>query len=193
MSHRARLGRVWGVAESEQAVRFPCDALLDAPDDVLYRGVAIDAPPAVVFRWLCQLRAAPYSYDWIDNFGRQSPPRWTPGLERLAIGQRVMRIFTLVGFEPERQLTLRIVPNTPAERGFGEVVGTYRVSPQGTGSRLLVKLLVRYPRGAAGAFMRRLLPLGDLIMMRRQLLNLKRLAEATRAGHDASVRDALPA
>ena len=43
--------------------------------------------------------------------------------------------------------------------------------------RLLVKLLVRYPGGVYGAFLRAFLPWGDLVMMRKQLLTLKALAE----------------
>jgi hypothetical protein len=39
--------------------------------------------------------------------------------------------------------------------------------------RLLVKLIARYSRGVYGKVMGRLLAWGDLIMMRRQLLNLK--------------------
>jgi len=173
------LGRVWGMTDSERALVFPCDALLDSAEDDLYRGVTVQAPPALVFRWLCQLRVAPYSYDWIDNFGRRSPPRLIAGLERLAVGQHVMGIFDLVAFERDRHITLRIRPNTSAFRAFGELVGTYAVAPLGGQTRLLVKLRVRYPRGLTGALMRRLLPLGDLIMMRRQLLNIKALAEAT--------------
>ena len=56
------------------------------------------------------------------------------------------------------------------------------VGPERT--RLLVKLRVAYPRGISSALLRALLPWGDLVMMRRQLLNLKRLAEdgARKAG-----------
>jgi hypothetical protein len=43
--------------------------------------------------------------------------------------------------------------------------------------RLLVKLAVQRPPGVWGKVMRALLPWGDLIMMRKQLLNFKQLAE----------------
>ena len=78
----------WGSTASERGQWFPCDPRLDAPDDVLFRAVNIAAPPELVFRWLCQLRAAPYSYDLVDNFGRRSPRGLTPGLEQLEVGQR---------------------------------------------------------------------------------------------------------
>jgi hypothetical protein len=184
------VGRVWGVTELERAESYPCDGLLDRVDEVLYRGVSVRAPAPVVYRWLCQLRVAPYSYDWIDNFGRQSPRRLIPGLEQLALGQRVMGIFTLVGFVPDREITLEIVPASTAERAFGQVVGTYRVVDRGPECRLLVKLCVRYGRGPWGALMARVLPLGDLIMMRRQLLRLKALAEASVAGPRGASRRA---
>ncbi len=152
---------------------FPCDALLPGADAALFRAVDVDAQPAVTFRWLCQLRAAPYSYDCIDNWGRTSPRTLTPGLEALAVGQAVMTIFDLAAFETDRHLTLVL------RRGralFGDVVCTYLVVPRAPGcSRIVVKMLVRYAgfRRVAG----RLFPLGDLVMMRKQLLTLKRLAE----------------
>ena len=40
-----------------------------------------------------------------------------------------------------------------------------------------MKLVVAWPPGLHGPVMRALLPPGDLVMMRRQLLNLKGLAE----------------
>lgn len=177
MAGRARLGRVWGMTDAEQALPFPCDGLIVPADDELYRAVTVRAPAPIVFRWLCQLRVAPYSYDWIDNAGRQSPPRLIPGLDALVVGQPVMTIFTLIDFEPGRQLTLRMTPHTGAARSFGDIAVSYCVVAHGPHSRLLVKLLVRYPPGITGAVMRRVLPPGDWIMMRRQLLNLRRLAE----------------
>jgi hypothetical protein len=165
--------RNWGSTPAERAEPFPCDGLLAQAPMQLYRAVDVAASSAVVFRWLCQLRAAPYSYDVIDNGGRRSPQTLTPGLENLEPGQRFMRIFRLVEFEPGRSLTVR-------SRGtvFGEVVVTYRVRDSGGRSRLLAKLLVAPPDGPAGSLpARALLAAGDLVMMRRQLLNLARLAE----------------
>jgi hypothetical protein len=46
---------------------------------------------------------------------------------------------------------------------------------------LIVKLLVRYPQGILGVLMRLMLPWGDLIMMRRQLINFKELSEMVNA------------
>lgn len=37
------------------------------------RAVSVHAEPAVVFRWLCQLRVAPYSYDLVDTSAGAAP------------------------------------------------------------------------------------------------------------------------
>jgi hypothetical protein len=142
------------------------------PDVVLFRAITISASAARVFRWLCQLRAAPYSYDLLDNLGRRSPRTLTPGLEALAVGQRFMTIFRLASFEPDRQITL--VSRT---RLFGTVAVSYLVLGDGDRSRLVVKLRVRRPGGIAGRLLFPLLPPGDLVMMRKQLRTLARLAE----------------
>lgn len=171
------IAHTWGATPAERARPFPCDRLLPAADAACFRAVAVRAPAALVFRWLCQLRVAPYSYDWIDNPGRRSPRRLTRGLDDLARGQRVMTIFTLAAFERDRHLTLTLA--APRARAlFGRVAVTYAVVPlAGERCRLVVKLLVRYPARGPGRLLRRAFPWGDLLMMRRQLLTLKGLAE----------------
>lgn len=182
----------WGSTPDERAGPFPGEPPDASARIALWRGVDVEAPPPVVFRWLCQLRVAPYSYDWIDNLGRTSPRVLLPGLEALEIGQRFMTIFRLVAFEPEASITLE----TPARSGGARLFGTTRVTywcrPAGgrdtdgaapARTRLLAKLWVLPPPGLLGVLVRRGLPWGDLVMMRRQLLNLRSLAEQTaRAG-----------
>jgi hypothetical protein len=176
-SRARRASREWGTTAEERALQFPCDALAVEGDAALFRGVSVNAPTTTVFRWLCQLRVAPYSYDWIDNRGRRSPPHLTTGLQHLSRGQEFMGIFTLVDFETDRHVTLQIKKPSAAEKAFGNIRGTYLLAAAGHGCRLLVKLLAAFPPGLVGAGARHLLPWGDLMMMRRQLLNLKSLAE----------------
>ena len=172
------VAETWGTTTEERKLAFPCDDLLLQPEATLFRGVTINAPAPIIFRWLCQMRVAPYSYDLIDNGGRQSPLQLTPGLESLQAGQDMMRIFDLVSFETDRHITIRLKPNSSATRNFGDVACSYVIRQTSPAScRLLVKLIAKYPPGLKGAFMGRLLPWGDLIMMRRQLLNFKELAE----------------
>ena len=168
----ASVFETWGSTPHERQADYPCDDLVDRPD-ALFRAVDIDAPAAVVFRWLLQLRQAPYSYDWLDNGGRRSPRHLSDELERLEVGRTFMRIFRLASFEDGRSITL---DSTTAL--FGRVVVTYRVVPVGAlQSRLVVKLIFSGPPGLRGWVTRRLLPTGDLLMMRKQLLTLKALAE----------------
>ena len=162
----------WGTSAPERAAAYPCDGLIDGPYQVLFRGVDVDAPSGLVFRWLCQLRVAPYSYDWIDNLGRRSPRHLMEGLDQLEVGQRFM-IFRLVSFEDGRSITL-----DSSTTIFGRVALTYLVTATEPGrSRLVVKLAFAAPRSLYGSVMRRILPGGDLLMMRKQLLTLKALAE----------------
>ena len=155
-------GLTWGVRQSEQTAALPCDALCSRAGVRADRAISIAAPPPIVFAWLCQLRIAPYSYDILDNFGRRSPRERNPELLHLEIGQRFMTIFALQSFVDGEQITLR---------SKGAAV-TYAVRAEGTGSRLHVRVLFEGPRLLARA-----LALGDLVMMRKQLITLKSLAE----------------
>ena len=170
MSESSIRGQHWGTTPEERSQSLPCDDLV--PDGQLVtRAVDTSTDPASAFRWLCQLRAAPYSYDVIDNFGRRSPQELTPGLDELEVGQRVMTIFTLAAFEPGVHLTLRM---RRARRTFGDVAVTYAVPP----GRILMRMRVRHPGIGPERRLRELaFPALDLVMARRQLLTLSRLAE----------------
>ena len=155
-------GLNWGATPAERAASLPCDTL--APDAATRadRAIGVDAPPPIVFGWLCQLRVAPYSYDLLDNFGRRSPRTRNPALTRLDVGQRFMTMFALQSFVDGEHITLR-------SKGMAV---TYDVRPQGAGARLHVRVLFE-----GSPIVGRMLALGDLVMMRKQLLTLKSLAE----------------
>jgi hypothetical protein len=165
------IGDRWGVTPDETTRRYPCDEM--APDPVLqaWRGVTVQAEPEHVWLWVKQIRLAPYSYDWIDNFGRRSPqqlialPDPVPGDPFTAAlgGYRCGQVVTVT---PGEQLTGRIMG----------VVMSYVLVPVGSTTRLLLKVV-----SSRGRLTAPLLSVGDLVMARRQLLNLARLAERSAA------------
>ena len=156
------------------------DRLADHVGPVVSRAVTVRAEPAVVFRWLCQLRVAPYSYDLVDNWGRRSPQTLTPGLESLAAGQRFATIFTLVDWVPDELVALEITE--PAGiRLFGRLPLVYQTVPLrgGPEARTTLRGDIALPRPGSPWTRARSTALawGDLEMMRRQLLTLARLSE----------------
>jgi hypothetical protein len=170
------IGTTWNVTLAERAASLPCDELM--PGEVrLDRAISIDAPPSTVFAWLCQLRVAPYSYDLLDNTGRRSPRTRMAELTDLAVGQPFVRIFgltyvfELAAFDTDEHITLR--PRTGGVMSrFANVGNTYSVRPQGTGTRLHVRVLFDGPW-----LLGQTLALVNLLMMRKQLHVLKKLAE----------------
>lgn len=161
------IGDRWGVTDAETHLHFPCDDVVPRPVLQAWRGVTVHAPPVRVWPWIAQIRLAPYSYDWIDNLGRRSPqelrdlPEPVPGepFSRSA-GRPLGRILSVA---PEQQLTARIMGG----------VMSYLLTPDGAGdTRLLLKVVT-----GRGRVLAPFVSVGDLMMARRQLLNLKELAE----------------
>ena len=161
------LGDRWGTTDDEVARHYPCDHVVAAPTLQAWRAVTVDASPEQVWPWLVQVRLAPYSYDWIDNLGQRSPqqlrtlPDPQPGDSFTA--SRGRPLGRVLAVERQVHLTARIMGATM----------TYQLFPTGpSGSRLVLKIVADVHRALAPA-----LCVGDLVMARRQLLNLKRLAE----------------
>jgi len=173
------IAMTWGSTQRERVRPMACDTELPDAVKVWHRGIDVAAPAPVVFRWLCQLRKAPYSYDLLDNFGRRSPRKLTPGLEDLEVGQTVMMFYDLVSFERDRHITVLFRSFNAL---FGRRVVTYAVDPVDEHrSRIVVRVRMRPPRGPLGLVVPHTLPWIDLIMMRKQLRTLARLAEKSAA------------
>ena len=161
------IGKQWGVSEQEVVRRYPCDILVHAPVQELWRGVTVQKPAAQLWPWLCQLQLAPYSYDWLDNLGRRSPgelrglpdPRPGDPFSRVAGRFSVGRILSV---SREEHLTASVM---------GAVM-SYVLVPEGSTTRLLMKVVFKHRHWYVPA-----LAIGDWLMARRQLLNLKGLAE----------------
>jgi len=169
--------RSWGVTAQERRLAYPCDDILPNSNYTLYYGITVAASPAILFRWLCQMRVAGYSYDLISHFWRRSPRVLTPGLERLAVGQRFMEITEIVDFERDRHLTLRL--RKPGIY-YPPFAVSYSIVPADGGCcRLLVKCNLRFRPGLRDLVGRTIGPFLTSIMMRRQLVNLKELSEHT--------------
>jgi hypothetical protein len=161
-------GANWGASAAERAMPLACDEVLPGAQVQVHRAVTIHASPSLVFRWLCQLKFAPYSYDLLDNLGRTSPRELISGGEHLELGQRFMWIFSLASFAYDEHLTLR----------SRRVAVTYAVLTDAGRTRLVARVLFNLPGGRlATAPAAHVLALGDLVMMRKQLLTLKALAE----------------
>jgi hypothetical protein len=165
------IGDRWGVTDSEMLRCYPCDDLVASPALQAWRGVRIEASAEVVWPWVAQVRLAPYSYDWIDNLGRRSP-RKLVGLAEPRVGEGFTtaggrQLGTIVSVDPGKQLT-------------GSIMGaflSYVLVPREHDTRLLLKVVMQTNRWVAMG-----LSVGDLIMARRQLLNLKHLAERPHHG-----------
>jgi hypothetical protein len=166
------IGDRWGVADAETTLRYPCDDFVRSPTLVAWRGVTVHASAQAVWPWVRQVRVAPYSYDWIDNRGRRSPrtlldlPEPLVGDAFTTSGGRALG--RIVSVDSGGQLTATIM---------GAFMTYLLVPSERDTTRLLLKVVMSTNRLLAPA-----LSVGDLVMARRQLLNLKRLAERQTLG-----------
>lgn len=161
----------WGTTIDESLINFPCDSIVQDFDDIYNRGITIDSSKEIIFRWLCQLRVANYA------FGKKDSPDVISGLEHLAIGQSVMEFFEIVSFDYNKHITIQIIKDTKESKIYGDVAVSYVIIPESKYKcRLLVRCRIKYSK-IFGILLRFVLPWGDLIMMRRQLRNFKKLSE----------------
>ncbi|WP_299573135.1 polyketide cyclase [uncultured Williamsia sp.] len=161
------IGNRWGVRDYEVRRRFACDYIVEQPVLQAWRGVNVSAPTERVWPWVTQIRVAPYSYDWIDNLGRRSP-RTLLELPEPRVGDH----FISCAGRPMGRI-LSVTPGVELTGSIAGAIMSYAVLPEQDSTRLLLKIVM-----ARGRVVAPLVSAGDLVMARRQLLNLKHLAES---------------
>lgn len=169
----------WGATDTEVARRLPGDDIVQHPSFNATRAVTIHASPEAVWQWIIQIgskRAGWYSLDWIDNAGIPSADYIIPELQQMETGD--------------------FVPMTPDGKNGMWVkdcqINAYMlwwdkkanstwlwslqpIAPHQT--RLITRLRVRYSWASVWLLYYLLQDVGDIVMMRKCMLGIKRRAE----------------
>jgi hypothetical protein len=167
---------------------LPGDGFIPEASGMFTHAITIRRPRHEVWPWLVQMgagRAGWYSYDRIDNGGKQSAKRIIPQLQQIEVGDvfpatpGVTEGFIVLAFEAERFLVL----GWPSPAGPPLVTWSFVLEePQPGCTRLIVRARgaegYRPPFGLPRWAVRTLVPLGHFIMQRKQLLGIARRTEA---------------
>ncbi len=173
----------WGSTDEEIARSMPGDEVLEQPIFDATRAVTIEATPDEIWPWIVQIgyrRAGFYSYDALDNDGVPSADRILPEYQNLEVGDHIplsksadVRVAEL---EPPRSMVLVFEVDGdwsgatwvwglyPENASHTRLVTRLRANPEITGSRIF-------------------LDLGEIIMMRKCMLGIKRRAERGHRQH----------
>jgi hypothetical protein len=167
----------WGATDEEVARSMPGDDIVLNPDFNATRAITINARPEQIWPWIVQMgfgRAGWYSYDWLDNLGRQSAEDVVPEFQHVQIGDRIpmskWTYLTIKAFEPNQWMLWQ-------DQGGGTWAwGLYPIDEQRT--RLITRMRGPYnwksPLVVPTLF---LMEFGDIIMIRKVLRGIKRRAE----------------
>ena len=172
----------WGAAPEEVCRPMPGDSLIADASLITTRAITIKARPEQIWPWLVQMgpgRGGWYSYDRLDNGGRSSAervvPEWQvplhPG-DSLGIGNGPK--FYVMDVEHNRYLVLG-----------PKISWAFALYPQPDGTtRLVQRLRAHYYWGnVRSAIFAVFLDVGDFIMMRKMLVNLKERIERYQGVH----------
>ena len=189
--------RRWGATDDEVTRPLPGDSIVATADYVATRAITIRARPDDVWPWLAQIgsgRAGWYSYDRLDNGGVPSADTLLPEHQSLAVGD-------LVPMVPGEDVGVWVKEIDPGRRLLwwdrkGEYSWEWVLEPAGDAStRLITRLRATYPPRTSPRMLYVLVATsGDIVMMRRCLLGIRRRAERLAAshGHPIGVRPGVP-
>ncbi len=167
----------WGSTEEEIARPMPGDEVLEQPTFNATRAVTIKATPSEIWPWIVQIgyrRAGFYSYDRLDNDGIPSAERILPEYQTLKVGDLIplteaanVRVTEL---EPPRFMVLVF----EVKGTWSSATWVWGLYPEDASHTRLVTRLRANPEEVRS---RVFLDLGEIIMMRKCMLGIKRRAE----------------
>ena len=170
----------WGATDDETARPMPGDDVVARPTFNATRAVTVRARPEDIWPWLAQIgigRAGWYSYDWIDNLGRLSAERILPEFQDLKVGDLIpvspdgKQGFWVKDMEPNRWMLWWDKK--------GRVTWYWGLYPLDENhSRLITRVRMRYDWLSPSILFNLVLDVGDIVMMRKCMLGIKRRAEA---------------
>ncbi len=171
----------WGASPEEIKGPVIGDDLCPAATLVATRSISIPARPEEIFPWIRQMgfgRAGWYSYDWLDNLGRKSATVIHDEWQHINTGDAVPAgpiSFTAAIVEAPRAFVLE-VKSGKAESPRLHFTLAYDLRKTDTGTRLVTRMRSHIDLPGGKLIERLLLGPGDGVMVRRQLLNLRKLA-----------------
>jgi hypothetical protein len=167
----------WGSTSEEIARPMPGDEVLERPAFNATRAVTIEATPEEIWPWIVQIgyrRAGFYSYDLLDNDGIASSERILTEYQDLDVGDLIPLSNTtnvrVAELEPHRLLVLVF----EVEGTWSNATWVWGLYPE---DAFQTRLVTRLRADARGIAPRLFLDLGEIIMMRKCMLGIKRRAE----------------
>jgi hypothetical protein len=193
---RPRLLR-WGATKDEVRRPFPGGDLIPEGARSATMAVTIDASPEQIWPWLVQMgtdRAGWYSWDRLDNWGRQSEARIHPEWQSIKLGDRFNATpdgsmwWEVAALEPNRLLGLRMSldlrgrpfdTSGPPPMFSTDSLWAFLLEPLPDGRTRLIEsgYWAFRPRWMQPIMSVLLLEIEHFVMQTRQFANLKRLAE----------------
>ena len=171
----------WGTTPGEVGATMPGDGSVAHPGWSATRAVTIDAPAEAIWPWIVQMgyqKAGFYSYDRLDNDGIPSAETIIREYQGLAVGDllplsRTAHVRVVEITRPES-----MVWEFVTKGGRSDATWAWVLVPQGSER---TRLLTRLRLGPVTVRQRLSLDLGEIVMMRKCMLGIKRRAESLHA------------
>jgi hypothetical protein len=186
--------RRWGATDEEIARSMPGDELIPKPRHRSTRAITIRARPEEIWPWLVQMgngRGGLYSIDVLDRLlgviEAPSAERVLPEWQDLRPGDVIpiggTHGWPVFAVERERSLVLRI------EQGEALVTQSWGLYPvDGETTRLVLRVRGAASPGMRSAALVAVIEPQELVMVRAQLIGIRRRAEALAAARRAPVQ-----